>query len=149
VRLLAAVLAFAAAAAFLVTYRDHRSCEDAREAIFQAALEQGRAGPDGSDDELEAGRGAGGLDDEIEAVRARCRGTVGLVAVSGALAALGDRDQALRLAREAAASEPDNAAAWRAVAASASGAEARAAEARLAALDPRSLNRNSGRSTRE
>ena len=77
------------------------------------------------------------------------------VSVAGALHAQGADEQAERLAREATKDEPDNAAAWRALAQTAQApAEARAAEERLTELDPlgvprrRSLNRSAGRSTR-
>jgi hypothetical protein len=73
-------------------------------------------------------------------VRATCRGTTALVDVAGALHAQGRDREALALAREAAAREPRNAQAWRAVvltgAQAPARASARAAALRLRALDP-------------
>jgi hypothetical protein len=124
VRIVLAIACLAVAVAAVLTYADHRTCEDARGDLFAASLGQ---------------RPAQGVDAAVADIREHCRGTAGTLAAAGALRALGRRDQALRLAREAAAEEPDNPAAWRAVAATASGSEARSAERRLAALDPRSL----------
>ena len=126
VRYALALLALVAAVAAGVTLRGDRACESARLTVFA----------DPRDDAA------------VERVRDTCRGTTGRLAVAGRLAAAGRRPQALRLAREAAEEEPDNVVAWRGVAATASGAEARAASRRVGELDPRSLRRSSGRSTK-
>lgn len=129
-----AAVALVAAVAFAVTGRDHRTCQDARQAILSAVV---------------AGRPATPAD--VEDVRARCRGTDGLAAAASALSRSDDRAQraqALELAREAAEAEPENSVAWRAVAAAASGAEATSARRRVEALDPLPFRRSSGRSTR-
>ena len=137
-----AIAAFAVAvAAFLgARLHDHDRCQDARRTVFATAL--GRA----SQAEQPAA---------VQRIRESCRGTTALVSVAGALHAQGRDRQALPLARETARDEPDSAAAWRAVAATAQApAETRAAERRLRELDPLgaplrgSLNRSTGRSTR-
>ena len=134
-RLLAAAAVAVVAAAFLgARLHDHDRCEEARSAVFTAAL-------GGAEDS-----------DAIDRIRESCRGTTALVSVAGALHASGRDAEAARLAREATEEEPDNAAAWRALAQTAQApAEARAAGRRLTELDPRgarSLNRSAGRSTR-
>ncbi|HEX8204644.1 MAG TPA: hypothetical protein VF587_01150 [Solirubrobacteraceae bacterium] len=134
-RLAAAALAVVVAAFFGARLHDHDRCDDTRRAIFRATLGGGPA-----------------PEDAVDRIRESCRGTAALVAVAGALHAQGRDTDAARLAREAKDSEPDNAAAWRALAVTAQApAEARAAAERLAELDPlaaRSLNLNAGRSTR-
>ena len=113
--------------------RDVDRCDEARREVFAvAAGKVPRAG------ETQA----------IERIREHCRGTGAILAVAGALRSQGRERQALVLAREAVDAEPDNALAWRAVLVLASGDEASEAESRLRELDPRSLNRSSGRSTR-
>jgi hypothetical protein len=130
VRVVLALAALVVAGALTFTLAGHDRCQDARAQVFAASL---TGEP---------------VDDAIEAIRERCRGTGGLLAAAGALRAQGREAQALELAREAAAAEPENAEAWGAVAAAASGEEARAAARRLEVLDPLSLRRNTGRSTR-
>ena len=112
----------------MLTWRDHERCEDARATVFAIAL-----GDRSQREEAAA----------IADIRDDCRGTTAILAAAGALHAQGRDAQALPLAREAVDAEPDNPAAWRALAAVASGAEAREAERRL-----RSLNPSAGRSTR-
>ena len=131
-RILTALASLAAAAAFALTLAEHDRCEDARATVFATVL--GKAPK-------------GGQPQAIEDVRSHCRGTSAQLAVAGALTAAGDRAQALPLAREAAEAEPDNPAAWRALAAVASGAEAREASRRLEDLNP-SLKDSAGRSIR-
>ena len=126
-RILIVLACCAAAAVFALQYRDERSCEDARQAVFKT-------------------RGADTA--AVADVRDRCRGTLALLNVAGALRSAGREDQALVLARQASEREPDNAGAWRAVAALSSGSERDAARAEVARLDPRSLKRSAGRSTR-
>ena len=137
-RLVVAALAVVVAAFFGARLHDHERCEDARGAVFEAALGGAPADPDA-----------------IRRIRESCRGTTALISVAGALHAQGDGDQAAPLAREAAREEPDNAAAWRALGETTQApAEARAAARRLEVLDPLgaplrgSLNRSAGRSTR-
>ena len=134
-RLVVAALAVVVAAFFGARLHDHERCEDSRGAIFAETLGGERA-PAGS----------------VDRIRESCRGTAALVAVSGALRTQGREEEAAALAREATEEEPDSAAAWRALAATAqTPAEARAAERRLSELDPlgaRSFNRSAGRSTR-
>lgn len=134
-RLAAVALAVVVAAFFGARLLDHERCEDARTEVFGAAVFQ-----------------QGAPAEAVERIRESCRGTTALVAVAGALHAQGADDEAARLAREATEEEPDNAAAWRALAeTSQAPAEARAAAERFAELDPlgaRSLNLNAGRSTR-
>ncbi|HEV2814133.1 MAG TPA: tetratricopeptide repeat protein, partial [Solirubrobacteraceae bacterium] len=109
-RLAAAALAVVAAVFFAARLHDHDRCEDARRSVFSAAL-----------------RGAGAAPEDVRRIRESCRGTTALVAVSGALNAQGRAGEAAALAREATREEPDNAAAWRALAESAQApAEARA-----------------------
>ena len=132
-RVLLCLACLAVAAVVALTWAGHRTCEDARRDLFALALRGA-----GQVDAARAGAG----------IREHCRGTDGLLAAAGALRGAGDEAQALEFAREAAAAEPENPAVWRAVAAVASGAEAREAERRLARLDPLSLKRSSGRSTR-
>ncbi len=131
-RILLALASLAVAAAFALTLAEHDRCEDARTSVFATTL--GKAPKEGQPR-------------AIEDVRTHCRGTTAQLNVAGALVAQGDRAQALVLAREAAGAEPDNPAAWRAVAAAPWGAVARAAERRLRGLNP-SLNASAGRSTR-
>jgi Flp pilus assembly protein TadD len=128
-RTLIVLASLAAAVAFAAQLREHRHCEDARAQIFRAVL---TGAPTAK---------------AIAQIRSSCRGTTAKLAVAGALTAAGDRAQALPLAREAAEAEPENPAAWRALAAVASGTESREAERRLRALNP-SLNDSAGRSTR-
>jgi hypothetical protein len=110
----------AAIAVLVGSLRDHDRCQDARRTIFSAALGHGG-------DERAA----------IARLRATCRGATALVDVAGALHSQRRDRRALVLAREAAAAEPSNAAAWRAVAQTAQApAEARAAERRRRMLDP-------------
>ena len=132
--MIARVLIVVACLAGLVVVIDQRRgldrCDDARRQVFAIAAGASR------DSEPEA----------IQRVRDSCRGTVGTLAVAGALRSQGRKAQALGLAREAVEDEPDNALAWRAVLLLASGDEAAEAESRLRELDPRSLNRSTGRS---
>lgn len=132
VRFVLVVACLAGAAIAVAERRDLSSCDGARETVFRAAAGGDRA----------AERGA------IDTIREDCRGTGALLNVAGALRAQGETRQALVLAREAVDDEPDNAAGWRAVLALSSGSEAEEAEGRLRELDPRSLKRSSGRSTR-
>jgi len=138
-RLGLAAVALAVAALLAASLHDHDRCQDARAAIFSAALGQG-----GARDEAAA----------IASLRATCRGSGALVDVAGALLAQHRDREALALAREAAGREPRNAAAWSAVALAARGqtpALARAAERRFESLNPLarpSLNRSAGRSIR-
>ena len=139
-RVVIAAVAVTVAALLGARLHDHDRCEDARRTVFAIAL--GRA--------PQAEQPAA-----VQRIRESCRGTTALVSAAGALHAQGRDRQALPLAREAAREEPDNAAAWRAVAATAQArAEARAAERRVTELDPLgdprrgSLNRSAGRSTR-
>jgi hypothetical protein len=131
-RILIALASLAAAVAFALTLREHDRCEDARRTVFATTFGRGPVG-----EQTEA----------IETIRRTCRGTTALLSAVGALRAQGRADQALPLAREAAEAEPDNPAAWRAVATVASGTEASEAERRLRSLNP-SLNDSAGRSTR-
>ena len=109
-----------AVALLVASLRAHDRCRDARGTVFSVALGHGG-------DEQAA----------IAQLRATCRGATALVDVAGALHAQHDDRRALALAREAAAREPRNAAAWRAVAQTAQApAEARAAERRRRTLDP-------------
>ncbi|HEX2086515.1 MAG TPA: tetratricopeptide repeat protein [Solirubrobacteraceae bacterium] len=135
-RLAAAALAVVVAALLGARLHDHDRCEAARKEVFAIGV----------------GSPTAGARDALRRIRESCRGTTALVASAAALHRAGRERQALRLAREATREEPDNAAAWRAlatVAADQAPAEARAAEERLAELDPLgSLNRSTGRSTR-
>lgn len=108
----------------VASLRDHDRCQDARATVFSAALGHGDARAEPA---------------AIRTLRATCRGTTALVDVAGALHAQRRDREALGLAREAARREPDNAAAWRAIALSGAQAPAlaRAAERRLRDLDPR------------
>ena len=133
-RLLLSAACLAAAVAFALTLRDERRCEDARRTVFAASF------GDRAAQRAEAGA--------IATAREACRGTTAELAVAGALHGRGRDAQALPLARDAVEEEPGNPAAWRALAAVASGEEAREAELRLERLDPRSLKRSAGRSTR-
>ena len=130
-----AAVAVVAAAFFAARLADHDRCQDTRQEIFGAAVF--RQPPP-----------AGTLDD----IRESCRGAASLVAVAGALHTQGRDRDAAPLAREATEREPENAAAWHALAESSQApAEARAAERRFTELDPlgaRSLKRSAGRSTR-
>lgn len=126
-RILIVLVSLVAAAAFAMEQRQERRCADARDAIVES-------------------RGAQG--DAIDTLRADCRGTQAKIDAAGALRAADRDDQALVLAREAVEEEPDNARAWRAVSVLASGAERSSARERLRELDPRSLKRRAGRSTR-
>jgi hypothetical protein len=137
-RLAVAVAALAAVALLVASLRDHDRCAHARATIFSAALGRG---------------GASGEQAAIADLRATCRGTSALVDVAGALHVQRRDREALALAREAAAREPRNAAAWRTIVLTGAQAPAlaRAAERRLRALDPlgrASLNRSARRSTR-
>ena len=124
-RTLIVLASLAAAVAFALEYREEDRCNDARSKAFVT-------------------RDA----ESIRTILDTCRGTSAKLSVAGALRAA-DRDaQALELAREAAEEEPDNAAAWRAVVALSEGSERSAARERLRELDPRSLKRRAGRSTR-
>ena len=121
-RLTIALICLAGAAAAALTWRDHERCQDATATVFAAALgTQSRA--------AEAGA--------IQTIRDDCRGTGPQLAVAGALHSQGRDAQALPLARDAVDAEPDNPAAWRALAAVASGAEGREADRRLRSLNPR------------
>ena len=132
-RIVVVVVCLAGVFVALGERRDADRCEDARRDVFAVAAGQApRAG------EAQA----------IERIREHCRGTGAILAVAGALRSQGRERQALVLAREAVDAEPDNALAWRAVLVLASGDEAAEAESRLRELDPRSLNRSAGRSTR-
>jgi len=124
-RTLIVLVSLAAAVAFALEWRDERLCRDARDGIFSS----------------------GGSEQALADVREHCRGTQSLIDAAGALRGR-DRRQALVLAREAVDEEPDNARAWRAVSVLATGSERSAARERLRELDPRSLNRSAGRSTR-
>lgn len=133
-RVLLSAACLAAAVAFALTLADERRCEDARGTVFAAMF-----------GDREAARGEAAA---IATARETCRGTTALLAVAGALHGRGRDAQALPLARDAVEAEPDNPAGWRALAAVASGDEAREAESRLSRLDPLSLKRSAGRSTR-
>jgi hypothetical protein len=126
-RILIVLVSLAVAGAFALELRADGRCQDARQEVVRT----------------------GGADAQaLDTLRETCRGTQSLIDAAGALRA-NDRDaQALELAREAVEEEPDNARAWRAVAALSTGAERSSARERLARLDPRSLNRSAGRSTR-
>lgn len=126
-RILIVLVSLAAAAAFALEQRQERRCADARDRIVESRGAQAGA---------------------IETLRDDCRGTQAKIDAAGALRAAGRSDQALELAREAVDDEPDNARAWRAVSVLASGAERSSARERLRELDPRSLKRSTGRSTR-
>ena len=134
-RLALVALAVVVAGFFGARLHDHGRCDDARTEVFEAALR--KEGPPAG---------------TVQRIRESCRGTGALVAVAGALHAQGRDDEAAPLAREATEEEPDNAAAWRALAETAQApAEARAAAERFGELDPlaaRSLNLSAGRSTR-
>jgi len=140
---IARVALVAVAAAVIVGLglsRKHQTaCDAARTTIFQVTLGHQPAARQPA---------------AIQQVEDSCRGTTGLVAVAGALHRQGRDRAALAVAQKAAVEEPDNAAAWSAVEATAAiqaPALARAADARLAVLDPLSrpsLNRSTGRSTR-
>ena len=131
-RILLSLACLAAAAAFVLQHRELDRCEAARTAVFAATQGEGR------DREAQA----------IDDLREHCRGTTGILFAARSLQ-VEERDaQALPLAREAVEAEPGNAVAWRLLAAVSDGAESREALARLRALDPRSLKRRSGRSTR-
>ena len=108
-------------AAFLgARLHDDDRCEDARRAVYVAVTGGGEAPVDA-----------------VGRIRESCRGTAGLVSVAGVLHSQGRDAQAAPFAREAARREPDNAAAWKALAAtSQSPDEARAAQARADELDP-------------
>ena len=124
-RTLIVLVSLTAAVAFALQWRDEQLCQDARNAIFD----------DGATAQV------------LADLRERCRGTQSEIDAAGALRGV-DRRQALVLAREAVEEEPDNARAWRAVSLLATGSERSAARERLRELDPRSLNRSAGRSTR-
>jgi len=107
------VAAIVATGFLVASLRDHDRCADARSAVFA------------------------GDRSAVAGVRATCRGATALIDVAGALHAQRRDREALALARAAARLEPDNAAAWRAVAQTAqTRAEARAAERRRRTLDP-------------
>ena len=125
-RILIVLVSLAAAAAFALELREDGRCADARERIASGRADAAA----------------------IAAMRSNCRGTQSKIDAAGALRAGGRVDQALVLAREAVEDEPDNARAWRAVSVLATGSERSAARARLRELDPRSLKRSAGRSTR-
>jgi hypothetical protein len=124
-RTLIVLISLAAAVGFALQWREEQRCEDARAAIFQEA----------------------GVEQALDSLREHCRGTQSKIDAAGALRD-DDVRQALVLAREAVEDEPDNARAWRAVSVLATGSERSAARERLRQLDPRSLNRRAGRSTR-
>jgi Tetratricopeptide repeat len=126
-RILIVLVSLAGAVAFALEYREEDRCADARNRIVET-------------------RGA--QTDAIDTLRSDCRGTQARIDAAGALRAAGRPDQALVLAREAVEEEPDNPRAWRAVSVLATGSERSAARARLRELDPRSLKRRTGRSTR-
>ena len=139
-RLAVAALAVVVAAFFGARLHDHDRCEDARGRRSSAPRSAARrVDPDGDRPHPRA---------RAAARRARLRRRAPCTR-------RGDDEQAAPLAREATRDEPDNAAAWRALAETAQApAEARAAERRLRDLDPAgapllgSLNRSAGRSTR-
>ena len=124
-RTLIVLVSLAAAVGFALQWRDDQLCQDARNAIFQE----------------------GGSARVLDSLREHCRGVQSKIDAAGALRD-DDPRQALVLAREAAEDEPDNARAWRAVSVLATGSERSAARERLRELDPRSLKRSAGRSTR-
>ena len=126
-RILIVLVSLAVAAAFAVQWRQERRCADARERIVESRGAQAGA---------------------IDTLRADCRGTQAKIDAAGALRAPDRAGQALVLARVAVEEEPDNARAWRAVSVLASGTERSSARERLRELDPRSLKRRTGRSTR-
>ena len=136
-RLALAAAAVAIVVALAVTRGHHDACEEARATVFQVTLGH---------------QPVARQPEAIAQVRDECRGTTALVSVAGALHRQGRDRAALAIAQEAARREPDNAAAWSAVAATTTDqALARAAEARLRDLDPLaqpSLNRSAGRSIR-
>jgi hypothetical protein len=118
-------VAFAAAcvvvAAFLgARLHDDNRCEDGRRDVFLAAQSDRDPSP-----------GA------VRSIRESCRGTLGLISIAGSLHSRERDAQAAPFAREATEREPDNVAAWRALAVtSQSPAEARAAARRAKELDP-------------
>lgn len=126
-RILIVLVSLAGAVLFALELGADRRCTGARGAIIES-----RARDDGA----------------LEDLSAHCRGTQPRLDAAGALRAADRDEQALRMAREAAQDEPENARAWRAVAALSTGAERSAARERLRELDPRSLKRRTGRSTR-
>ncbi len=109
------------AAAFLgARLHDDTRCEDGRREVFLAAQADRDPSP-----------GA------VRRIRESCRGTIGLVSIAGSLHSRERDAQAAPFAREATEREPDNVAAWRALAVtSQSPAEAREAARRAKALDP-------------
>lgn len=124
-RTLIVLVSLAAAAAFALQWREEQLCQDARNGIFRD----------------------GGTERVLDDLREYCRGVQSKIDAAGALRD-DDPRQALVLAREAADDEPDNARAWRAVSVLATGSERSAARERMRELDPRSLKRRAGRSTR-
>ena len=131
-RVLVVLASLVVAVASALTLREDRLCERARKGVIASIV---NAAP------------ASTRPQALADLKEHCRGTTARLNASAALIAGGDRAQALELAREAAEAEPDNPAAWRAVATVASGAEARAAIERFRRLSP-SLNDSAGRSTR-
>ena len=126
-RTLIVLASLAAAVAFALELRQEDRCADARQKVV---------------------RTRGAETSAIDALRDSCRGVQARLDAAGALRAAHRADQALVLAREAVEDEPDNARAWRAVAVLSTGSERSAARERLEELDPRSLKRSTGRSTR-
>jgi Flp pilus assembly protein TadD len=115
-RIVLAVAALVVVALLVVSRSGYDACQDARRDVIAAATGT-----------LDADRQA----PAIEAVRDHCRGADALVQVAGLLFQQGKVDVAERLAREAVDAEPENALAWRALAATA--AERDPATARRAA----------------
>jgi len=115
-RIVLAVAALVVVVLLVVSRTGYDACQDARRDVIAAAT---GAAP------------AGGQASAIEAVRDHCRGADALVQVAGLLFQQGRAEVAERLAREAVDAEPENALAWRALAATA--AERDPATARRAA----------------
>ncbi|MBX5442386.1 MAG: tetratricopeptide repeat protein [Solirubrobacteraceae bacterium] len=115
-RIVLAAAALAVVALLAVSRHGYDACQDARRDVIAAAIGA-----------IPADR----QDPAIAAVREHCRGAERLVEVAGLLYQQGRVDVAERLAREAVDAEPENALAWRALAATA--AERDPATARQAA----------------
>jgi hypothetical protein len=121
-RLVLALICIAVVIGLSLRLADHEACESARKDLFAAVA--GKADRSGAAE-------------QVETIEDRCRGTEPLIAAAGALRTLGDRAEALRLARLATDREPESFAAWRARAVLASGREAREAAMRALELNPR------------
>ncbi|HWV85232.1 MAG TPA: tetratricopeptide repeat protein [Capillimicrobium sp.] len=123
-RIVLAVAALGVVALLALSRHGYDACQDARRDVLAAATGA-----------LPADR----QDPAIAAVRDHCRGTDALVQVAGLLYQQGRLDIAERVAREAVDAEPENALAWRALAATAAErdpATARRAASRQLELSP-------------